>query len=470
MKNYERNFVTVPGGRWGIRQVHYLRAGQGPALLMLHQSPQSSRDFLPLIEQWKDRFSIIAPDTPGYGLSDPIDRNATMEDFAEAAIEFMDAIGLERSAVYGFHTGAGIAVAVGCLRPDRCTAVAANGFVVMGDEERRDMLERYLPPFRPVWDGSHLTWAWARLREQTIFFPWYRAELSARMSFDVPSAEQLQAGLVEFMKSGDNYRVAYRAAFEYRGDRDLTRIAVPTLVTACDADPLTDHLDRIGETSDSVSVEKGGELDRTLARVAEFLSQYPAPEPPSAVETRPIEGRTWNQMVAVEGGQLRVRRNTDAEGLTVVVQHDAASSSDIVDRVSQSLVGKRPVLAVDLPGHGESDNTIGETDVTVERYQAVLQQALDALDLSQVDFYGMWGGGLVGLEMAVQNPERIRRLVMSNVLYHSEEERAELRAHYTPEWEPVWYGGHVLMIWHMMRNQGLFWPWFKQTNGRHSLA
>ncbi|MDH3691955.1 MAG: alpha/beta fold hydrolase, partial [Gammaproteobacteria bacterium] len=139
-----------------------------------------------------------------------------------------------------------------------------------------------------------------------------------------------------------------------------------------------------------------------------------------------------------------------------------ASSADIVDPVSQSLVGQRPVLAVDLPGHGESDNTIGENDVTVARYRTVLGQALDSLGLEQVDFYGMWGGGLVGLDMAVAEPDRVRRLAMSNVLYHTDEERAELKANYTPLWEPDWYGGHLLMIWHMMRDQGLFWPWFKR--------
>ena len=54
------------------------------------------------------------------------------------------------------------------------------------------------------------------------------------MDFDVPEPERLQAGLVELMRAGDNYRVAYRAAFEYRGDLDLPELRVPALVTAAD--------------------------------------------------------------------------------------------------------------------------------------------------------------------------------------------------------------------------------------------
>ena len=462
MQNVQRHFATIRDGRFGSRQVHYFKAGRGPVVVMLHQSPKSARDMLPAMARWQGDFTLIAPDTPGYGLSDPIGTDLGMEDFGAAVIEFLDTLGIERTGLYGFHTGAGMAMEVARQAPERITCVVSNGYVVMADDERADFLEHYLPPFRPSWDGSHLTWAWARLREQTIFFPWYRRSLSARMDNDVPDPATLQSAVVELMRAGDFYRVAYRAAFEFRGGDVLTQIKVPALVTAAEPDPLSADLVKIVAKSDAVTVEPGGSVTGTLDKCRSFLLANAAPEPPPTAATAPIPGRTWNAMVNVDGGQLRVRRNTDAEGHTLVVQHDAASSSDTVDRVSQSLVGHRPVLAVDLPGHGESDNTIGETDVTVARYRAVLGQALDSLGLEQVDFYGMWGGGLVGLDMAVAEPGRIRRLVMSNVLYHTDAERAELKANYTPVWEPDWYGGHLLMIWHMMRDQGLFWPWFKR--------
>ena len=66
-----RHFVTVQGN-WGPRQVHYRRAGTGPTLLLLHQSPQSSREFEPLMQVWGENFTVIAADAPGYGLSDPL--------------------------------------------------------------------------------------------------------------------------------------------------------------------------------------------------------------------------------------------------------------------------------------------------------------------------------------------------------------------------------------------------------------
>jgi pimeloyl-ACP methyl ester carboxylesterase len=459
-----RHFATIPHGRFGARQVHYRRAGQGPCLLMFHQSPLSSSDLLPAIERWKDHYTCIAPDTPGYGLSDPFGvENVEMADIADAVVEFMDAIGVEKAAIYGFHTGAMIAGAVAAHHPERVVCAVANGYVVLTEAERHDFVTNYLPKFEPKWDGSHLTWLWARLREQTIFFPWYAKSLAARMNIDVPTPEVLQKAAVEFLRAGDHYRVGYRAAFTFRSDLALRNMSVPTLVTAAQPDPLYQQLPRITHPSSSVEVRPGGTIEETLDLCRAFVDRHAPPPAPPLAPTQPLRGRMWNEMVAVPGGQLRVRRNTDAPGRTVVVQHDAASSSDTVDAVSQSLVGRRPVLAIDLPGHGESDNVIGTNDVTVARYVGVVRQALDALGLDEVDFYGMWGGGLVGLELAKQAPGRVKRLVMSDVLWFDDELIRQKQANYTPPIVVDWYGGHLLHAWYLMRDQALFYPWYERT-------
>jgi pimeloyl-ACP methyl ester carboxylesterase len=458
-----RHFATVPDGRFGPRQVHYRRAGQGPCVMLFHQSPMSSRDVLPMVGRLADRFTCIAPDTPGYGLSDPFGPpEVTMDDVADAMVEFADALGIGRFAAYGFHTGAMIAVAVGQRHPERVTGVAANGYLLPTEALRDELLAHYLPPFEPRWDGSHLAWLWARLREQTIFFPWYRKDLASRMDFDVPSPEALQNAVLEFLRAGDHYRVAYRAAFAFRGEAALQDTRTPTLVTATAFDPLREDLARIRRPAPAVEVVPGGSVDETLGLCADFLARHAAEPPPPPPPTAPLAGRTWQQMVDVPGGQLRARRNTDPDGRVVLLQHDAASSSDQVEPVARSFIGSRPVLAIDLPGHGESDNTIGEEDVTVERYVGVLREALDALGIAECDFHGMWGGGLVGLELALQDA-RVRRLVMSDVLWHDAALREQLKAHYTPAIEPVWYGGHLLQAWHMLRDQALFWPWFHHT-------
>ena len=56
-------------------QLHYRYAGarEFPALLLLHQSPSSSAMYAPLMAQLADRFFLVAPDTPGFGGSDPLE-------------------------------------------------------------------------------------------------------------------------------------------------------------------------------------------------------------------------------------------------------------------------------------------------------------------------------------------------------------------------------------------------------------
>jgi haloalkane dehalogenase len=173
-----RHFATIRNGRWGDRQVHYRRGGRGPLVVLLHQSPLSSRDMLATMERWGQHFTCLAPDTPGYGQSDPfgVDR-ADMADVAQAVIEWFDAVGIRKAPVYGFHTGAMIAGALAQHYPERITCAVGNGYVLLTEAERTEIVANYLPPLEPKWDGSHLTWLWNRMREQTIFFPWYRKGL-----------------------------------------------------------------------------------------------------------------------------------------------------------------------------------------------------------------------------------------------------------------------------------------------------
>ncbi|MBP6457200.1 MAG: alpha/beta fold hydrolase, partial [Pseudoxanthomonas sp.] len=105
MTPIQRRFVSING-----RQVHYRIAGRGPVLLLIHQSPQNSRMWLAAQQRFADRYTVIAPDTPGFGYSDPLPGNPmTIAEFGAATLAFADAIGLQRFAVSGMHTGGLIA-------------------------------------------------------------------------------------------------------------------------------------------------------------------------------------------------------------------------------------------------------------------------------------------------------------------------------------------------------------------------
>ena len=65
-------FQTITG-KFGERQVRYLTSGSGPVIFLLHQSPKSADEYKPLMEMWANDFCMIAPDTPWFGSSDPLE-------------------------------------------------------------------------------------------------------------------------------------------------------------------------------------------------------------------------------------------------------------------------------------------------------------------------------------------------------------------------------------------------------------
>lgn len=461
IKGITRHFVTIDG----TRQVHYRRAGKGPPVLLLHQSPKSSREHIPLMQHLMDRFTCIAPDTPGNGNSDPLPLDdPEMADYGDNIAAFLDAIGIDKIAVYGFHTGASVGAAFAARHPDRVRIAVLNGLVTLTPDERADILANYLTPFAPQWDGSHLTWLWARLREQTVFFPWYRPSLAGRMRGPMPSPEVLHDGVIEFLRSGDEYRKPYGAAFKLDGAAMVAAMTSPAIICASDWDPTINYLPMLPDPLPrGVTVERLGDRrgETVYAWVAEVMAKHAKGEAPAPPAPTPLADGSWQDFAAVDGGQLHVRR-TDGPGRPLLVQHDAASDNRIVHRVTGSLAGKRPAFAFDLPGNGESDNTIGE-DVTVTRHADVLAQALDGLGLETIDFYGMWGGGLPGLDLAVREPARINRLVMSNAMYFPPDDAKDYYDNYTFPIDINWYGGHLLKCWISMRDQGLFWPWYRRT-------
>ncbi len=89
----------------------------------------------------------------------------------------------------------------------------------------------------------------------------------------------------------------------------------------------------------------------------------------------------------------------------------------------------RRVHCPDVPGFGGSDPP--PPLPSIEDYAAVLLEALDALEPARrrpLDLFGQHTGAAICIEMAIQRPVRIRRLVLVGVPLFGEAEREQLRA------------------------------------------
>ena len=114
----------------GVR-VFYRAAGDAaaPVILLLHGFPASSFMFRELIPRLADRYRVIAPDLPGFGFTEvPAERKyAYSFDALAVTIEaFMQALKIDRYAIYVFDYGAPTGFRLACAHPDRITAIVSQ--------------------------------------------------------------------------------------------------------------------------------------------------------------------------------------------------------------------------------------------------------------------------------------------------------------------------------------------------------
>ncbi len=457
-----RHMATIRGER----QVHYRRAGSGPPIILLHQSPNSSQEYIPLITDLAEDYTVFAPDTPSNGLSDslPID-NPVMTDFAQNVADLMDTLGIEKCPVYGFHTGAVCTLELAWRHPEKVTVAVVNGYVNMGEELTQEILDNYFAPLEFNWSGSHLTWTWARFREQLIFFPWYRKNTAARMEYSVPPASALQTAVIEFLRSGPDYTKPYRAAFTQDAINSVQEMTANCIIMSPKTDVLYEGLDRMPPPADSITVRRPDTGEEATGILKQALKDFPSANKASEVQKpEPVPGKIWGEYVQVGGGSLYCRRNTDGNGRPILFIHASAASSHSMDRYMEPLIGKRPVVAVDLPGNGESDNPMG-LDVTTEKQASFLAEAVHALGYDEVDVFGTWGGGTVAVELAVQYPDLVKNVAVPNIMTMElkGQDLDDISAKYTPDIPFDDFGGHWVFVWNMVRDQELFSPWYMRN-------
>ena len=200
------------------------------------------------MQDWAAHFTCIAPDTPGFGQSEPLSlTNPDINDYADAVAEFVAALGLSQIAAYGFHSGGIILVTALKRHPNLFTALAIGGYAIWTPAEMAAFGDQYLPPFLPSDYGEHLTWLWNRVLEQSWFFPWFDVRKEARLSVAHDDPLRADAVVCEMLDAGDAYRLGYGAVL--RAPRDIPApdaVTPPVLITAYDGDPLQTHLDRLG--------------------------------------------------------------------------------------------------------------------------------------------------------------------------------------------------------------------------------
>ncbi len=454
--------VTRHYARLAEHQLHFRLAGSGPPLLLLHQSPSSSAAMMSEITRFAPRFTVISPDTPGFGLSTSLGVvDPDLDDYARVLAEFLDVLGLSQIAIYGFHTGAMLALEFARRYPQRCAAAVINGLVVVEGEELADILANYLVQPDPDPEGGHLPWHWARIRDQMLFFPWYRKTREARLSLDLPAAEITQPHVVDLFRADRAGRDGYRAAFAYPTAERLPQVTTPLAVLNSSADPIAGHPERLTGLPKGTLREIFDDHEALHARAENFLLQH---------VTSPVElprmsfGRASANLRAecfnTATGALHVLMLGEEDKPALMLLHDLAAEAASLTEVAEALADDYCVLVPDLPGQGET-GALREAGLTPADQLTPLLAVLDQLGIENLCWAGLGASSFLVMEAAAHHPDRCKSALMVDPWLFTPEQCEDLAAGLDPGLAPTLYGEHLSRAWYWVRDGELFWPWFR---------
>jgi len=134
--------------------IFYRQTGERglPVVVLLHGFPSSSHMYRNLIPALADRYHVIAPDLPGFGLSDmpsASDFEYGFASFANIIARLLEQLGAERYALYVMDYGAPTGLRLALAHPDRLTAL-----IVQNGNAYEDGMGDFWAPTRAYWDDN----------------------------------------------------------------------------------------------------------------------------------------------------------------------------------------------------------------------------------------------------------------------------------------------------------------------------
>jgi pimeloyl-ACP methyl ester carboxylesterase len=220
--------VKVDGAK-----VHYLTAGRGPTVILLHGYTQTSRMWIPLIRLLAERFTVIAPDLPGIGDSGIPKDGLDMKTAAIRIHALATSLHVEKARVVGHDIGLMVAYAYAAMYP--------------GEVEKLVVMDAFLPGvegWEPYYNNSNL-WhfrfhgptpeALVAGREK-IYFAYFWNDMAADKTRSVPVTDR-KAYVAAYsgrgrMRAGWSYFAAWQQTAIDFAEMAKTKLKMPVLSIA----------------------------------------------------------------------------------------------------------------------------------------------------------------------------------------------------------------------------------------------
>jgi len=211
-------------------KLHYMTAGHGTPLILLHGYAETSLMWKPIIPALAERFTVIAPDLPGIGDSDIPAQGLDMKSAALSIHELAKSLGVERAEVVGHDIGLMVAYAYAAQFPTEVTKLALMDAFRPGVEGWEAI---YNSP--NIWHfrfNGPTPEALVQGRERT-YFAYFLNDLAADKNRSIPAADR-EAYIAAYsrpgrMHAGWAYFVSFQQAAKDFAQLSQTKLTMPVL-------------------------------------------------------------------------------------------------------------------------------------------------------------------------------------------------------------------------------------------------
>jgi 3-oxoadipate enol-lactonase len=119
-------------------------------------------------------------------------------------------------------------------------------------------------------------------------------------------------------------------------------------------------------------------------------------------------------MPILKSGEARIRYELEGQSgkPALMFSNSLGANYSMWDPQAREFRKTLRVLRYDTRGHGQSSSTLGP--YSIEQLAKDVIALLDALDLDRVHFCGLSMGGMIGMWLGVNAPERLRKLALCN--------------------------------------------------------
>ncbi len=442
-----KKFVEVDG-----LKVHYHESGKGKPLVLLHASPQDGSFALEPLLKLAKYFKMIALDTPGYGLSDPLSKkNPSSKDFAKATIATLQILKIKEYILYGTHTGAHIALEV-ALSSKNVKSLIIDGVSFYNSLEKKELLKKYAPKFYPKYSGEHLINAWHHTRDQTLYYPWFNK--TQRIKRKLPSPKYLHNVVIAKLRADENYIKGYRAAFSHNTHVAFKKLETETLLYSRSDDVLDKHINRIKKFKSNIEIIKLNNKLELIESIRKKCSQIKinnfynkSIQPPST------------KYISINKSQQLIRVYGKGKKKPLILLHGLGKNSLSNLKLQKKLSKNRKVISVDMPGNGFSQNIKNKT--RINSYTKNLIEILNKLKINKVSIIAFDVSASLAINAIKSYPSIFESLILIKPIIIKKNNKINFINNFFPNLKPNSNGTHLITAWNFLMDLKLFWPWFE---------